>query len=588
MNRTVRAWLLYDWANSAFATTVLAAVFPVYYSAVAGSNLASRATATQYYTLTLSLSVLVVAVLSPALGASADAHGTRKRWLLAFGVLGMAATTGLYTVGDGDWLAASIIFGLARIGFGGSIVFYDSLLPHVASDDEVDRVSAWGYALGYLGGGLLLAANIALIFALPDDNLGVRLSLASVGIWWALFSIPLVRHVPEPAGVGGRSGLAELKRTLRELRTLPDLARFLVAFIIYNDAINVVISVAAIYGTELRFGATDLVLAVLLVQFVGIPFSLAFGSMTGNRARSVIAFVVLSIVGLPLVGIGLRLFAPATVSGVALADFADQGEVLIDQLPASGFEWTGADLLLTFDAGPDHADLIVEVDGKTIIVDDEPLVLEARRDVDRTDDDLEVPIDQAGPHRLRLLPVNGETGKGVIDVSSIEVLPPDRASNLLVILGAILGLQAAAGLLAVVAARLLPARLLPHRLDAKAAIMLALVAYTVIALWGFALDSMAEFWCLAWMVAVCQGGSQALSRSLYAKLIPAERSGEYFGFFSILSKFASFLSPLVFVASVWLFDSSRPAVGALAVFFVAGWWLLRSVDVERGTNRVAT
>lgn len=587
--------MMYDWANSAFATTVLAAVFPIYYSAVAGSTLPSRATATQYYTLTLSASVLVIALVSPILGAIADGRGARKKWLLAFAFLGAIATTALYTVGAGDWLVASIIFGLARIGFGGSIVFSDALLPHVAREEDMDSTSSKGYAIGYLGGGLLLIANVALIFALPDDGLGVRISLASVGLWWAIFTIPLIRNVAEPPPAAGgatadrslgetaRSVIGELKRTLGEIRQLPDLARFLIAFLIYNDAIGVVISVATIYGVELRFGAIELTLAILMVQFVGIPYALAFGAMPtaeGRRKRVLLAFVVANIVLLPLFGLGMRFFGPGDVGGVAPEAFASQGvdELGANQLPVT-FSWEGQSLTITHSGGPDFVDLRAVVDG--VEVDD--LVIEAKADVARTGDQVEIEVDEAGSHTLALV-ADGEAGR--VNIESIEVLPPPRRSDLGLIILGILATQVVAGLFAFGPGAALFGPL-AEALTTKGAIILALCAYVVIALWGFALDSVVEFWGLAWLVAVCQGGSQALSRSLFTRLIPTERSGEYFGFFSIISKFASFFSPLLFVASVAFFGSSRPAVGLLSLFFGAGIWLLRGVDVPRGQAAVA-
>ncbi len=583
--------MFYDWANSAFATTILAAVLPVYYSSVAGATLSSPAAATRSYTLTLSASVLVVALLSPVLGAAADEAGWRKRLLVIFMVIGVVATVGLFGIGEGDWLAASILFGIGRIGFGASNVFYDSLLPHVAKADELERVSARGYAFGYLGGGLLLSLNVVAIFALPDDDLGARLSMASVGLWWAVFSIPLIRFVPEPPGLGNRSirsalrsGVADAIVTVRGLADLPDLRRFLVAFLIYNDGINAVITVAAIYGSELGFGAIELILAILVVQFVGIPYSLLFGSlMTTDRLRRrfLTGFLVANIVLLPVVGIGARLFAAPDVTGAAPAAFGTEGPVVIatSSSPLS-FDWTGQSIEVTHETGPDHGDIAVIVDGDPLVDDDgELFVIDGSNPTVRTGETETIELDAPGDHRITLQLVS-DTGSA-FGIESIEILPPPRSSSIPTILVIIGATQVAAVLAAAVLSRG-PLAAFADAMTTKTAITLALVAYSVIAVWGFALDSVVEFWLLAWMVAVCQGGSQALSRALFARLIPDSRSGEFFGFFSILSKFASILSPLLFVLSVTIFDSSRPAVLALVVFFVTGIHLLRSVDVERG------
>ncbi len=594
--RSVRAWMWYDWANSAFATTILAAVFPVYFASVLANNLSSAARATQMYTITLSISGLVVAVASPILGAWADAKGRRKRLLIMFALGGSLLTSSLFALRPGDWALALILFGMARVGFSGSIVFYDALLPHVAKPDEVDSVSAKGYALGYLGGGLLLVANIVMIFALPDNDLGVRISLASVGIWWLVFTIPLIRQVPEPpaddnlahSGTNAASTvISGIKSTLGEIRQMPDLARFLIAFVIYNDAIGAIIAVATIYGAELRFGSMELILAVLLVQFVGIPYSLIFGSLpgsTGRKQRFLLTFVIANIILLPLAGIATRVAGPADVSGVAGAPYP--GEAVTEIAPSPGpveFEWTGASLEVTHNAGPDIADLSVVVDGTTLVDSDgKAVIIETDAPVDRVGEVTEIEIETAGDHRLVLDAVAGTGQMATID--EIKVLPPERHSNLGLILVLILAVQAvAAALAASPVSRLV--KPIADRLDTKRSIMLALTAYIIIALWGLTLDSVVEFWGLAWLVAICQGGSQALSRSLFSGLIPASRSGEYFGFFSILSKFASIISPLLFTISVALFNNSRPAVGGLAIFFIVGMALLRRVNVERGQQR---
>jgi len=285
--RVVNAWCMYDWANSAFATTILAAVLPVYYSQVAGATLPSEATATAYWSLGLSISLLIVAVLSPILGTVSDVMRGKKRFLALFAGIGILGTALLVVVTTGDWLLGSILAILGRVGFNGSITFYDALLPHVAREDDRDRVSARGYAMGYLGGGLLLAVNVAMIMFLPG-TWGPRLSFLSVAIWWAVFSIPLFRRVPEPPAATatlapGQSVLRvsweRIVGTFKDIRRYRQLFKYLIAFLIYNDGIGTIIGVAAIYGAELGFGSTELILALLLVQFAGIPFSLIFGRL---------------------------------------------------------------------------------------------------------------------------------------------------------------------------------------------------------------------------------------------------------------------------------------------------------------------
>ena len=185
-NQRKRSWAMYDWANSAFILTIVTAVLPIYYSDVAGDTLPSQATATQYWSLTLSISVLIVALLSPILGAVSDIMRGKKKFLAAFTGLGVIGSALLYFVQNGDWLMASIFFIIGRVGFGSAVVFYDALLPHVAREEDQDRVSTTGYVFGYLGSGMLLIANIVMIQTLPG-TLGVRLSFLSVAIWWLVF-----------------------------------------------------------------------------------------------------------------------------------------------------------------------------------------------------------------------------------------------------------------------------------------------------------------------------------------------------------------------------------------------------------------
>ena len=323
--RRIRAWTMYDWANSAFATTILAAVLPAYYSGVAGATLPSAAVATAYWTTTLSVSLIIVAILSPILGTIADVMRGKKKMLSIFVGIGVVGTGLLVAISTGDWVLASVFFIIGRVGFAGANVFYDSLLPHVARPEDQDSVSARGYAIGYLGGGLLLAVNVAMILFIGSE-MGARLSFLSVAIWWAVFSIPIFRRVPEPPSatadlLPGRSvtirSFARLGETLQNIRRYKELFKYLIAFLIYNDGIGTIISVAVIYGAELGFQDTELILAILLVQFVGIPFSLIFGKIPSSRANNravYLAFIVFNIIALPLGGIiGAKVLSADTV-----------------------------------------------------------------------------------------------------------------------------------------------------------------------------------------------------------------------------------------------------------------------------------
>lgn len=409
--RAITAWTMYDWANSAFATTIMAAVLPVYYSQVAAATLGGNL-ATVYWAYTTSISLLVAAVLGPILGAVADFRGAKKRFLAVFMMIGIVGTALLYFVKTGDWLMASIFFILGELGFAGSLVFYDSLLPHITTPDEIDMVSSRGYAMGYLGGGILLAINLAMIMLAPKELTGLmtRLSFLSVAVWWFVFSIPILRWVSEPpnrvlAGEQGQSSVkvsfSRLLRTFRDIRRYRDLFIFLVAFWFYNDGIGTIIKMATIYGAEIGIGQTTLIGTLLMVQFVGIPFAFLFG-------------------------------------------------------------W------------------------------------------------------------------------------------------------------------------------LAKKIGTKRSIYLSLLVYTGISVMGYFLSQEWQFWALGVAVATVQGGSQALSRSLFGRLAPKSKSAEFFGFFSVSEKFAGIIGPFIFGLVGQIMGNSRLAIISLIIFFILGAVLLSRVNEEEG------
>ncbi len=418
------AWAMYDWANSAMLTVVITAVFPIFYARVAAAELDPRI-ATSRFTLTSTVCMLIAACISPLLGALADVSAKKKLFLAVFMLLGAGTCAALFFIERGDWLLASILFGLVNIGATASFVFYDSLLPHIARPDEIDRVSTSGYALGYIGGGLALAGCLAMIlaptrfgFAAPlgdgsaGDTLPTRLSFVIVAVWWIVFSIPLFRSVREPARVfesdespqGMRvvsTALTRLRETARELVRYRQAFLLLCAFLAYNDGIGTIIRMAAIYGKEMQIPESTLIGAILAVQFIGVPCSFAFGALSA-------------------------------------------------------------------------------------------------------------------------------------------------------------------------------------RLGAKRLILISIVVYMLISVLAWQMRTPAHFWALAILVGLVQGGSQALSRSLFASMIPRHKSGEFFGLFSVLEKFAGILWPGVFwLAATWS-GSSRHAILSVVVFFIMGGWLLLRVDVAEG------
>ncbi len=415
----LRAWAMYDWANSAFMATVVTAVFPIYFASVAAADLEPVDASARFGVIT-TIALSIVAVLAPVLGAIADVAAIKKRMLGVFLALGVVATACMFFIGRGDWLLAALLFVLANIGATASFVFYDSLLPHIARTDEMDRVSTSGYALGYLGGGVLLLVNLAWIqrpdlFGLSGAEIASRLSFVSVAVWWLAFSIPLFRTVPEPqkalesderAGQNQlRAAFIRLGETLRELRGYRQAFLMMMAFLVYNDGIGTIIRMAGVFGTEIGLDQADIITAFVLVQFIGVPFAFLFGQVAG---------------------------------------------------------WLGA----------------------------------------------------------------------------------------------------------------------------KRAIFLALAVYTVISILAYGMTTAAEFYTLAVMVGMVQGGSQALSRSLFASMVPKHKSSEFFGFFGVFEKFAGIVGPGVFTMMILVTGSSRGAILSIIAFFVIGGLLLARVDVGEG-QRVA-
>ena len=292
--KAIWGWAFYDWANSAFATTVIAGFFPVffkqYWSEGADANLS-----TAQLGLGNALAGLVMALLAPLLGAVADLTSARKRFLIFFAYLGVLSTAGLFLVGRGNWALAIFTFAMGNIGFSGANVFYDALLPRVAPPERIDAVSSLGYSLGYLGGGLLFAFNVLMTlmpqrFGLPDAAAAVQWSFVTVALWWGGFTVFTILWVPEQrapaAALSPLAALAEgwhrLRSTLRTIGRFKPALIFLLAYWCYIDGVDTIIRMAVDYGLSLGFPSTDLITALLIVQFVGFPAALVFGRL-GQR-----------------------------------------------------------------------------------------------------------------------------------------------------------------------------------------------------------------------------------------------------------------------------------------------------------------
>ena len=415
-DRKIISWALYDWANSAFATTVMAGFFPVFFKQYWSAGVEAT-TVTFRLGLANSIASLVVVAFAPVLGAIADQGGAKKKFLLFFAVLGVVMTGGLFLVAQGAWMAAVLIYVLAIIGFSGGNVFYDSLLVSVAPPEKKDFVSAFGFSLGYLGGGILFAINVFMtlkprLFGLANVAEAVKVSFLSVAVWWAVFSVPVMLWVREPPARHKKAGWAmvtggfvQLKDTFAEIRKLRIVFLFLIAYWLYIDGVDTIIRMAVDYGMALGFEPRNLMTALLITQFVGFPAAIAFGKI-------------------------------------------------------------------------------------------------------------------------------GE------------------------------------------------------RLGTKNGIFLGITVYIGVTAYARFMDRASEFYVLAVAIGLVQGGVQALSRSFYARIIPAGRAAEFFGFYNMLGKFAAVIGPFLMGLVGVLTGDPRHSVLAVIVLFVAGAAILYFVDEKEG-ERIA-
>ena len=279
MKKSIYSWALYDWANSAFATTVMAGFFPIFFAQY-WSNPEDLSISTFYLGLGNSVASIIVVLLAPILGAIADRGTYKKRFLVFFAFLGILMTAGLALISQGMWQIALLTYVIATVGFSGANIFYDSLLPAVSNKDNVDYVSGLGYALGYIGGGILIVINFLMItypsfFGFADSVEGIKWSFISVALWWAIFSIPILLFVKEPKYHKAetslqtiKSGFKQLKNTFNEIRHLKVVFTFLIAYWLYIDGVDTTVRMAADFGITLGFDSTTIMGALVLVQFI--------------------------------------------------------------------------------------------------------------------------------------------------------------------------------------------------------------------------------------------------------------------------------------------------------------------------------
>ncbi len=314
--KVIFGWSMYDWANSAFAAVVMSGFFPVFFNEFWSVGV-DTTVSTARLGIANSIAGITVALLAPILGAIADKGTAKKKFLLFFAYMGVVMTSALYMVSKDNWLAAIVLYIFASIGFSGGNIFYDALITGVSSLKKMDFISALGYSFGYLGGGILFAINVWMTlspetFGFADSEAAVKFSFLSVGIWWAVFTVPLILFVKEPLKVKAQSspsplgrvgvglniikaGFTQLKETFQKIRHLKTIYLFLVAYWFYIDGVDTIVRMAVDYGLSIGFNRNDLIIALLITQFVSFPSALCFGYLGGKIGAKRSIFIAIAV-----------------------------------------------------------------------------------------------------------------------------------------------------------------------------------------------------------------------------------------------------------------------------------------------------
>ena len=543
----IRAWCMYDWANSAFATSGVAAIFPVYFVFMFKDALGEDAvflgitfTGSSMWTLGVALSTSIVALSSPVLGVIADRVAIKKTLLWIYTIAGSVFTIlaffSAYTAQPWAWMFG--MFTLANVGFAGGLVFYNAILPHLAPRELLDDVSSRGFALGYAGGGLLLLIHLVLILATQDTDLAdlvTRISIASIGVWWFGWAIWMLKVVPEPpilnpvhgmkVGSAISLGFRELGKTFRELTRFRVVLVYLGAYLLFNDGLQTVLAIAGAFaadtiGIPLAFN----MMTILIVQFVAAGGAMAFGWLAGRTTTK--AALTVSLLGWIIV----------VMFGVAVA-------------PLPPTEHGDFDFQLDYDRGsgayvmtvapdlPDSGFKLGEPDGENWVLS-EGIILKRRAvlylpNAIRDSEDVKYSLSISGGD------FDGESAVGPAHPSVLGAGPIDWWPDLV------------------------------RKLIWK----------------PLGLDAGYQWLMLGACLGLVIGGSQALARSLFAHITPSTRSGEFFSFFGFMSRASSVFGPLLYIAATSVFDT-RVAVTSILLIIVAGTIVLRWVNVAEG-ERVA-
>ena len=307
LSKEVISWAFYDWANSAFATTVIAGFFPIFFKSFWANSL-SDSESTALLGLANSLSGFFILIFAPFLGALADITFRKKYMLVFFMLIGAGSTASFFFIYEGYWMIAVIAYILASIGFSGGNIFYDSLIIDVSNDQSRNQVSAFGYAMGYLGGGILFVVNVLMylqpnIFGLASEIDAVLFSFLSVAIWWSIFTLPLIKFVKERKGeITSLSLTSTVKNsffrvinTFKEIRQYKNLFYFLVAYWLYMDGIDTVVRMALAFGSDIGLASSELIVALIITQFIGFPSTIFFGLLAERFGLKILLYIGIGI-----------------------------------------------------------------------------------------------------------------------------------------------------------------------------------------------------------------------------------------------------------------------------------------------------
>ncbi len=505
-----KSWIFYDWANSVYATNIMAVIFPIYYASAAG-DLGNK-----WWGIGVSLASLIGAIIAPTLGAVADFKGNKKKLLFAFILIGALATAVLAFVSDWKWMLIGYV--ISHIGFSGSCVFYDSFLTDVTTEDRMDRVSSWGYAMGYIGGSTIpFVISIAVMLLRNYDPFAMKFAILIVTVWWLVFSIPILKNVEQkhyvetPPSELAKHAFSNLWDTMKRCVSNKGLFIYLIAYFLYIDGVGAVISLATNYGATLGLGTTGMIFALLVTQLVAAPCAILFSKLSGKfgAIKMIISAIAMYFV---ICGVGFfmgRIVEPYQLDAVDATRYAIKSQGVAFQADADQKVW----------------DTI-----KKDYVEDIRASLSAE---DR--------VAAFETVKMDYIEKIGDTAENFYKFS-------DR------------GASTTAG----AAINMIGDSMIPYAQDTQKQTDYNAAKTTATTL----------FWVLAVLVGTVQGGIQALSRSYFGKLVPQTRSAEYFGFYDVFGKFATVIGPLLYAMFYMLTDRASIGILSLLILFAAGGLLL--------------